>query len=236
MPRNSSDAKQKPEKGPNRFKQMWQVFQMTRKRDSALIWWMLLSFVAPTAIGVTLGIVFNGGWFVVLLWSLLGVMAGVLLTMIVLGRRAERAAYAQIEGQPGAVGAVLRSGIRGGWITQEMPVGVTKQQDALYRAVGRGGIVLIAEGDPSRTAKLISDEEKKAARLAANVPVFIMYVGTADGVPLSKLTARIRKHRNVLTKAEVQAVHKRLSSIQSQLPIPKGIDPTKARVPRGKVR
>ncbi len=236
MPRNSSDAKQKPEKGPNRFKQMWQVFQMTRKRDSALIWWMLLSFLAPTAIGVTLGIVFNGGWFVVLLWSLLGVMAGVLLTMIVLGRRAERAAYAQIEGQPGAVGAVLRSGIRGGWITQEMPVGVTKQQDALYRAVGRGGIVLIAEGDPSRTSKLISDEEKKAARLAANVPVFIMYVGTADGVPLSKLTARIRKHRNVLTKAEVQAVHKRLSSIQSQLPIPKGIDPTKARVPRGKVR
>lgn len=236
MPRNSSDAKQKPEKGPNRFKQMWQVFQMTRKRDSALIWWMLLSFLAPAAIGVTLGIVFNGGWFVVLLWSLLGVMAGVLLTMIVLGRRAERAAYAQIEGQPGAVGAVLRSGIRGGWITQEMPVGVTKQQDALYRAVGRGGIVLIAEGDPSRTSKLISDEEKKAARLAANVPVFIMYVGTADGVPLSKLTARIRKHRNVLTKAEVQAVHKRLSSIQSQLPIPKGIDPTKARVPRGKVR
>lgn len=234
MPRNDSP---KPRKGPNRFAQMWQVFQMTRKHDSALVPLVLLSLLGPIALGVLLGFVLGGNWLTITLWSLLGLLSGVLVALIVLGRRAERAAYAQIEGQPGAVGAVLRSGIRGGWISQEMPVAVTKQQDAVYRVVGRGGIVIIAEGDPARTAKLVSEEEKKAARMAANVPVLHLHVGTADNdVQLAKLSATIRRNRNVLTKAEVSAVNNRLSSMQPNMPIPKGIDPTKTRMPRGKMR
>ena len=210
---------------------------MTRQHDGALLPLMLLGIALPIVAGVILGIVLGGNWLTITLWTVLGVMTGVLVGLIILGRRAERAAYAQIEGQPGAVGAVLRSGIRGGWISQEMPVGVTKQQDAVYRVVGRGGIVLIAEGDPTRTAKLIAEEEKKAARTAANVPIHHLHVGIGDGdVALAKLTGTIRKFKNVLTKAEVSAVNNRLSSIQGNLPIPKGIDPTKMRVPRGKMR
>ena len=236
MSRNDSPA-QPRRKGPNRFAQMWQVFQMTRTHDSALVPLLLLSILGPIAIGVVLGLVLGGGWIAITLWTVLGVMSGVLTALIVLGRRAERAAYAQIEGQPGAVGAVLRSGNRGGWISQEMPVGVTKQQDAVYRVVGRGGIVIIAEGDPTRTAKLVADEEKKAARMAANVPIHHLHVGLADGdVRLAQLTGRVRRFKNVLTKAEVSAVNNRLTSIQGNLPIPKGIDPTKVRVPRGKMR
>ncbi|MGV1034851.1 MAG: DUF4191 domain-containing protein [Microbacteriaceae bacterium] len=233
MPRTTP----KPRKGPNRFGQMWQVFKMTRTHDSALLPLMLLSLLGPIALGVVLGLVLGGGWLMLTLWILLGVMAGVLVALIVLGRRAEKAAYAQIEGQPGAVGAVLRSGIRGGWISQEMPVGVTKQQDAVYRVVGRGGIVVIAEGDPARTQKLVSEEEKKAARLAPNVPIHYLHVGVNDGdLRLAKLSAHIRRYRNTLTKAEVAAVNNRLSSMKDNLPIPKGIDPTKMRVPRGKMR
>lgn len=233
----NDSSKPRKAKGPNRFAQMWQVFQMTRRHDSALLPFVLLSLLGPILIGVAIGFLLGGGWLNLTLWSLLGVLSGVLVALIVLGRRAERAAYAQIEGQPGAVGAVLRSGIRGGWISQEMPVAVTKQQDAVYRVVGRGGIVIIAEGDPSRTAKLVSEEEKKAARMAANVPVFDVHVGLADGdLRLAKLTAHIRRYRNVLTKAEVSAVNNRLNSIQPNMPIPKGIDPTKTRMPRGKMR
>ena len=74
-----------------------------------------------------------------------------LLALIILGRRAETAAYSQIEGQPGAVGAVLRSSLRSSWRGSEMPVAVNgKTQDAVYRAVGRGGVVLISEGPQSR--------------------------------------------------------------------------------------
>ncbi|HLP23853.1 MAG TPA: DUF4191 domain-containing protein [Microbacteriaceae bacterium] len=234
MPRNADSAKPKT---PNRFGQMWQVFTMTRRSDRALVPLMALALLGPIAAGIVLGNVLGGDWLTLTLWIVLGVMTGVLVGLIVLGRRAEKTAYAQIEGQPGAVGAVLRSGIRGGWISQEMPVGVTKQQDAVYRVVGRGGIVVIAEGDKTRTAKLISDEEKRAAKLAANVPVRIVHVGLEAGdVRLAQLTSHIRRTRNVLTKAEVSAVNNRLSSMQGSLPIPKGIDPTKARMPRGKMR
>lgn len=236
MARNSSENP-KPRKGPNRFGQMWQVFQMTRRHDSALVPLVLLATFLPIGAGVGVGFALGGGWLNLTLWSLLGVLAGVLLGLVVLGRRAERTAYAQIEGQPGAVGAVLRSGIRGGWISQEMPIAVTKQQDAVYRVVGRGGIVFISEGDVTRTTKLAGDEERKAARLATNVPIHHLHVGTADGeVRLAKLTAKVRRYRNVITKAEVSAVNNRLNSVQSSLPIPKGIDPTKLRMPRGKMR
>lgn len=227
----------KPKKGPNRLIQMWQVFQMTRKHDAALVPLVLLTLIGPIVLGVVVGFALGGGWLALTLWILLGIMVGILVSLIMLGRRAERAAYAQIEGQPGAVGAVLRSGIRGGWISQEMPVGVTKQQDAVYRVVGRGGIVIIAEGDATRTQKLVAEEEKKAARLAANVPIHFVHVGVAEGdLRLAKLSGHIRRYRNVLTKAEVSAVNNRLSSMQPNMPIPKGIDPTKTRMPRGKMR
>ena len=57
----------------------------------------------------------DGNVFTMVLWIVAGVLAGVLLALIILGRRAERAAYSQIEGQPGAVGAVLRSSLRKSW-------------------------------------------------------------------------------------------------------------------------
>ena len=130
------------------MKQMWQVFQMTRRYDPSSQWLMLLGFLAPVLVGLALALwLGEGNGFTIALWIVAGVLAGVLLALVILGRRAERAAYSQIEGQPGAVGAVLRSGLRGGWIGNEMPVNVNgKTQDAVYRAVGRGGVALIGEG------------------------------------------------------------------------------------------
>ncbi|NUT57242.1 MAG: DUF4191 family protein, partial [Agromyces sp.] len=148
-------TKDKPSapKEPGRMKQMWQVFQMTRRYDSSAQWLMLLGFLAPVLVGLALALwLGDGNGFTIALWIVAGVLAGFLLALVILGRRAERAAYSQIDGQPGAVGAVLRSGLRRGWVGNEMPVAVNgKTQDAVYRAVGRGGVVLISEGPVSRT-------------------------------------------------------------------------------------
>ena len=231
----SKDKTPRPPKKPGRMKQMWQVFQMTRRYDSNIVLFMILSFLVPVA--VSLGLAFlltpGSGW-TIALWSVAGVLGGVLAMLIVLGRRAEKAAYSQIEGQPGAVGAVLRSSLKRGWIASEMPVAVNgKTQDAIYRAVGRGGVVLISEGPRSRTARMLDEERRMVSRLGNNITVTVVSVGPdADAVPLNKLAGRLTKIKPTLTKAEVLAVSKRLDSMARKAPIPKGVDPTKARPQR----
>ncbi|KRE23399.1 DUF4191 domain-containing protein [Agromyces sp. Soil535] len=234
-------TKDKPSapKEPGRMKQMWQVFQMTRRYDSSAQWLMLLAFLAPVLVGLALALwLGEGNGLTITLWVVAGVLAGVLLALVILGRRAERAAYAQIDGQPGAVGAVLRSGLRGGWIGNEMPIAVNgKTQDAVYRAVGRGGVALISEGPVTRTKRMLDEEQRKVARILPNVPITLISVGHDDGsVELHRLPATLRKTKRTLTKPEVLAVSNRLNSLQTPLPIPKGIDPMKARPQRGKMR
>ncbi|MCU1637238.1 MAG: hypothetical protein JWQ68_2477 [Cryobacterium sp.] len=235
MARSKEKSPRTP-KQPGRMKQMWQVFQMTRRYDSNIVLFMILAFLIPVAIGTALALLLGAGnGFTIALWIVAGVLAGVLTMLIILGRRAEKAAYSQIEGQPGAVGAVLRSSLKRGWIGSEMPVAVNgKTQDAVYRAVGRGGVVLISEGPKTRTARMVEEERRKVAKIGGNVTVTVIAVGPdADAVPLHKLARSLTRIKTTLTKAEVMAVNNRLSSIAPKLPIPKGIDPYKARPQRG---
>jgi hypothetical protein len=223
-------------KEPGRLKQMLQVFNMTRRYDSTAIWWMLLAFIGPILLGVILGfVVASDNLFGFILWLVAGLLGGVLVFLIVLGRLAEKAAYSQIEGQPGAVGAVLKSSLRRGWTASEMPVAVSpKTQDAVYRAVGNGGVVLIGEGPRSRTQKMLDEERRRVTRILPNVAVHFLSVGPdADAVPLHKLATKMARFKRSLTKAEVYAVSNRLSSLgKNTLPIPKGIDPMKVRSAR----
>ncbi|WP_022899511.1 DUF4191 domain-containing protein [Humibacter albus] len=224
-------------KEPGRIKQMWQVFQMTRRYDSRATWYMLATVLLGVALGVVLSLTLTGGnIFSMVLWIVSGLLLGVLGAIIVLGRRAERAAYSQIEGQPGAVGAVLRSSLKRSWRGSEMPIAVNgRTRDAVYRAVGRGGVVLIAEGPGSRTRKMVEDERRKTARIVPNVPINVFTVGPdTDAVPLHKLAGRMAKIKVALTKPEVLAVDNRLTSLGSQMPIPKGVDPLKVRPQRAR--
>jgi len=224
-------------KEPGRIKQMWQVFQMTRRYDSRAQWYMLGALLLGAAIGVVLALTLTGGnVFSIVLWIVAGVLLGALGAIIVLGRRAERAAYSQIEGQPGAVGAVLRSSLKRSWRGSEMPVAVNgRTRDAVYRAVGRGGVVLIGEGPATRTRKMVEDEKRKIARIVPNVAITVFNVGQdADAVPLHKLAGRMAKIKVSLTKPEVLAVDNRLSSLGMQMPIPKGVDPLKVRPQRAR--
>ncbi|MGA0566057.1 DUF4191 domain-containing protein [Rathayibacter sp. KR2-224] len=224
-------------KEPGRIKQMWQVFQMTRRYDSRATWYMLGTLLLGVVLGVVLALTITGGnVFSIVLWIVAGVLAGALGAILVLGRRAERAAYSQIEGQPGAVGAVLRSSLKRSWRGSEMPVAVNgRTRDAVYRAVGRGGVVLIGEGPESRTRRMVEDERRKVARIVPNVPITVFNVGPdADAVPLHKLAGRMAKIKVALTKPEVLAVDNRLTSLGTQMPIPKGVDPLKVRPQRAR--
>ena len=222
----------RPAKEPGRIKQMLEVFRVTRKADRSLVPWMLLALVVPVLAAVLLALLTANGNVLTLVFDIvLGVAIGVLLALIVLGRRAERAAYARIEGQQGAVGAVLRATLRRGWRGSEVPVAVNpRTRDAVYRAVGRPGVVLIAEGPKGRTQRLVDEERRRVTRVAPNVPVSVLRVGSDEGgIRLGQINRRLARLKGKLTRGEVLAVSNRLESLGSGVPVPKGVDPTRVR-------
>jgi hypothetical protein len=225
------------EKEPGKLKQMWRVLQMTRRGDKWIVPILIVSFLGPLALGIVLPFtVLPGGIFTKILWITTGVLAGLLLALVILGNRAEAVAYRQISGQPGAVGAILQGSLRRAWQTSEFPVQVNpRTQDAVYRAVGKCGVVLIAEGPKTRVKKILDDEKKMVARAVPQVPIHIVHVGPdPDSTPLPKLRNTLYKFKKELNKAEVLAVAHRLSSLKKPgtIPMPKGIDPFKMRAPK----
>ena len=225
------------EKEPGKLKQMWRVLQMTRRGDKWIVPILLVSFLGPLALGIILPFtVLPGGIFTKILWITTGVLAGLLLALVILGNRAETVAYRQIAGQPGAVGAILQGSLRRAWQASEFPVQVNpRTQDAVYRAVGKCGVVLIAEGPKTRVKKILDDEKKMVARAVPQVPIHVVHVGPdADSTALPKLRKTLYKFKKELNKAEVLAVSHRLSSLKKpgSIPMPKGIDPFKARAPK----
>lgn len=224
-------------KEPGRMKQMWRVFQMTRRGDKWIVPILLLSFLGPLALGIVLPLtVLPGGFFTTFLWITTGLMGGILLALVVLGNRAEAVAYRQISGQPGAVGAILQGSLRRAWQTSEYPVQVNpRTQDAVYRAVGKCGVVLIAEGPQSRVKKLLDDERRMVQRAVPQVPLHVVHVGPdQNSTPLPKLRKTLYRLKKELNKAEVLAVANRLTSLKKpgSMPMPKGIDPFNMRAPK----
>jgi hypothetical protein len=229
MARNAAPKDADPTK-QGRLTQLRQVFAMTRKSDPAVVWYMLLALVGSGALGFLIGFVVGHPIYV----TILGVISGVLLALIVMGRRAERAAYLQISDQKGAAGYAMK-GLRRGWNVEEQPIAVDpRTQDLVFRAIGRPGIVLVTEGPVPRVNRLAETERKRLNRVLPEVPVIIMNAGGDEGqVPLRKLSRTIMRKRPVLTKGEVSDVAKRLRALGgARLPIPKGVDPTRMRPDR----
>lgn len=216
------------------YKQVWQVYQMTRETDPAVTWWMVGTFVGILAVGLIVGIVTDNVWY----FTLLALPFAAIAAMFLLTRRAETAAYSKIEGQPGASLSAL-STIRRGWTFAQEPVQFdSRTQDAVFRGIGRPGIVLVSEGPAHRVGRLLDAERKRVARVASGVPITAIQVGDGEGqVALRKLPRQVQKLKPKLTKAELAVVDKRLTALGTmKLPIPKGIDPMKARPDRKGMR
>jgi len=211
------------------------AYKMTRKRDKwvglvTLGWFLLVG-------GIVGGLV---GWLIhPIAGVIVGIPAGLLAWMIVFGRRAERAAYAEVEGQPGAAGAALGI-LRKGWKVQQA-VAVTKNQDLVHRVVGRPGVILVGEGNVTRVRQLLAVEKKKHARVVGEVPIYDIVVGdgTDDTITVPKLAKHVQKLPRNITPADITDVMQRLRALDAmrpQIPIPKGPMPTSAKQARAAMR
>jgi len=227
-----------PEKRPGFFSQIRSLFRFTREVYGWLPWAQIAILVAGILIGLIIGLLLSGANVLSLvLWGITGLMIGVLGAMFLMTRLSTKAMYAKIDGMPGASGHVLSTSLGRSWQASETPVGINpKTQEAVYRAVGRGGIVIVGEGTRGRLTRLVNEERVKAQRVAHGVPVTVLYIGHGDDeVPIADLAQKIKKLPKALDKATMAAVIRRLESVSqslSSLPIPKGIDPTKVRAQR----
>lgn len=237
-------AKNAPaEPKPQRFAKIRQVgvaLNQARQLDPTVVWWMLGVFAlvwgAFIGIGLAIGHPFYLGF--------VGFTVAILAALVLMARRTERAAYGQLEGQPGGAGAALTA-LRRGWFHDQQPVAAeaTRSGDLadaalVFRAVGRPGVILVLEGPTFRATKLGESERKRVARVLPNVPITILRIGSGeDEVPIRKLVGKINRMRPVLTKSEVIAVNKRLAALGGpRIPVPKGIDPARARPDRKGMR
>jgi hypothetical protein len=202
---------------------------MTAQQDKTAVLWAALAFLIVLAAFIAFtAITFPGNVVNLVVFAIMGVLFGIIAVMVVMGRKAERAAYSRIAGQMGAVGAVLNN-LRKGWRSAEMPVAVNpRSQDAVYRAIGPAGVVLIGEGGRSRVKLLLEDERRKVNRVAPGAPVSFLYVtNDSEATALADLTRELYKMKKSMNRSEIAVVAKRLESLGMNIPIPKGIDPSK---------
>jgi hypothetical protein len=227
-------AEKDPSK-PGRLKQILQSYQMTKKSDPRIGLILLGTFVLVAAGGFALVYLVLGGLVIPIIF---GVLFGTLGVLIIFGRRAQAAALASIEGQPGAAAAALGM-LRRGWKT-DPAIGFTKQQDVVHRLVGPPGIILIGEGNINRLKPLMIAERRKHERVASDTVIHEVFVGNGpDEVPLRKLVRHVSKLGRNLKPAQMTDVLNRLKALdanRSNIPLPKGPVPTSMKGARGNLR
>lgn len=206
--------------------------------------WRMTAQSFPYLWAEVLGIVVLTGVIIAVpIWILVNPITAILIALPVallaatywFSRRAMTAAYASIEGQPGAAAAVIQS-IRGNKWAVTPAVAINKSQDMVSRVVGRPGVILISEGPGNRVTSLLINERKKTARWVPDIPIYEIQVGTSDDqVSLKKLQKTLSKLPRNLRGGEVTEVRRRLDALgnaANALPIPKGPMPTSARAVR----
>ena len=218
---------------PGRIKQLFQLYKMTAERDKAAAPIAIGSAIAALAVVLIFGLwSANGNIFGIIAWFVAALMVSVLLGLILMSRRAEKVAYSNLEGKSGAVGAIMDNLLRRGWSGAQMPVAINPRGgEAVYRLSGPAGVVLIAEGTRSVVSRLIESEKDKLKKAVSGVPVQVIWVcGDANSTSLGDIRSVLYKFPKALNRAELSQVNKRLSTLRLNLPIPKGIDPS--RLPR----
>ncbi len=227
MARKDTPAETPKKQG--RAAQIRAAYSMTRKVDPMVGWVTAAAGFLTLAVAVAIGFLIGHPIYM----AIIGLMLAVLAATVIFGKRAEKAAFSSVEGQPGAAAAALNM-LRRGW-TVTPAVAVTRNQDIVHRAVGRAGVVLIGEGSPARVSALLATEKKKVARFVPDVPIYDVQAGNEAGqVSLRKLNNHLMKLPRNLKAPQVTEVNQRLKALGTMnLPIPKGPMPRSARMPRG---
>jgi len=215
--RRAAKKANKPPRG-TRVRQLKQAYTISKRHDPKLPWAMLITAIVVFTVIEVPAILFWNPW----IFLPLALVAALLGAMIVFSRRAQRAAFGQVEGQAGAAAWVLQ-GMRGDWRVTTAVAG-NSQLDAVHRVLGRPGVMLIAEGVPQRVKGLLAQEKKKVARVVGSVPIYDIVVGEEEGqVPLKKLGSHVMKLPRNITAGQVNTLEKRLAALGGvRMPIPQG--------------
>lgn len=217
-------------------KQLAQTYRMAKRTDTKIGLWILGAFLLGFVVG---GALF---WFLPgpdLPFGIVGgIVVGVLFALIIFGRRAQKAAYAQMEGQVGSAAGALQM-LRRGWKV-DPAVAFTRQQDVVHRVVGPPGIVLVGEGNANRLRGLMATEKRRHERVVSGVPVSEVVCGNGTGeVPLDKLSRHVQKMDKALKPADMTDILGRLRALdatKSAIPLPKGPMPTSMKGQRQNMR
>ena len=225
----------------NRRQQIAETYKITREADRMVGWKLLGIFVVAGAIGFGLfwllppkSGVFN--W----IWAAIGgLLFGLVTALIYFSRVAPRAAYARIEGQPGAAAAGLNM-LRRGW-TVTPGIAVDKNRNLVHRVVGPPGVVLVGEGPSANQLRvLLNAERTKTQRVLADWPVHTLVCGNGtEEIPLPKLSSTIMKMKREVVPGEITDILNRLKALdgtRGTLPLPKGPVPTSMKGMRNAMR
>lgn len=219
---------------PGRLRQILDVTGLVIRRNKLAILWLALGTLIPLGVGTFFAVI-NWAANIVgaVVYLLLGIMVAILGFLVVLGRLTQRLMYERLEGQVGAVSSLIKNQLRRTWRGSDIPIRMNRQQDTVYRLVGRPGVVIVSEGQRSRVAPLVDDARREAARIVPTVPIHVLHVGS-DGLSISEFFPTLYKLKGRVRTQEILIVSNRLNSVAktpaSQMP--KGIDPTKMRAPK----
>lgn len=205
----------------NQFRQIRELYRVTKEQDPQLPWILLACFVAPIVVFAVVGLLLNA------FWSALaaGVMVGLAITAWILLRRSKVATYKRYAGQKGSAEIGLGMLDKKKW-SYTPGLTANKQLDMVHRALGPGGIVLVGEGEPGRLKPLLASEIKRHEQVAYGVKVSSVIMGDKEGqVPLPQLSKHIGKLPKVLEPHQITEVKQRLRALDNmrpRAPIPRG--------------
>ena len=221
--------KKKDSNEPGQLAVIKDAFKLVKKHKPIAFLWSALAFVLVLVGGIAFGSSINHPVYL----AIVSLPLGILAAFFIFTRQANTAAFSSIENQLGAAGSVIMA-IRSGF-TVTPAVAVNKNQDMVHRAVGRCGVVLVAEGGHA-VRSMLQDERRKVERFVAGVPVTEVIAGNGpDQVPLRKLQKHLKRLPKKLNKNQLREVRSRTKAIGGMnMPIPKGPMPfnRNARMPK----
>ncbi|HEY2673775.1 MAG TPA: DUF4191 domain-containing protein [Rugosimonospora sp.] len=213
-----------------RLRQIGMVFSFTAKRDKLFVPLVAVAVVVPLAVvGVLIALGFS--W----IYLALGVLVALLAVLVVLNFRSNKAMMTEAEGQPGAAAQIVET-MRGDWrVTPALAS--TTQFDFVHLVIGRAGVILLAEGNPSRVRSLLGQEKRRLSKVIGTTDLRDFVIGNGEGeIPIAKLRTTLMKLPRTITGKEVNALETRLKALSARPQMPRGAIPKNMRpqnMPRG---
>ncbi|MDR1354880.1 MAG: DUF4191 domain-containing protein [Propionibacteriaceae bacterium] len=203
------------------LRQLSATVKMVVEVDPRTKWLLIGAPVAIIVIAEVVGFII-GHWIQGLIW---GVLLAASAFLLILGRLGKNSAYKRYKGQPGYAQVALMMLNKKKW-TYTAAVEVDRQQDAVHRVVGPGGLILVGDGDANRVKQLLATARKRHDGISYDTEVIVISAGTGEGqMPVESVTKYIEKLPKKLTESQIQELEGRLKALDAmrgRLPLPKG--------------